>query len=574
MQFSLASAAFAPGAAGPSMIHAGRSAVRMQVAPPPEKTSGSISAMSEQMKEMRAKMEEDESTKAMMQALRGTNLNDDDSAAQGTTLRVVETRAGDDQLPLTYQPELLADYFGKRPLAVLTRIGQIMGTSAGWLSGVAIRALKGELAPGSAAEVESVAELRSIIVSLGPFFIKLGQALSIRPDILSPQAMVELQQLCDKVPSFDSALAMQTIRDELGVKDVSEVYSEITAEPVAAASLAQVYRAVLKETGEVVAVKVQRPEVQSTVSKDLYVLRRAAEVYQGLVGRFAPQQRTDYVALFNEWAVGFYTELDFKNEGANMDKMRELLDAQGVRDVLIPAVYPQYTSRRVLVTEWVDGVKLSECTPDQVRDLLEVGQEVFLTQLLQVGFFHSDPHPGNLMRPHDQSKGKLALIDFGLVAQVEQEDMDGIISSIVHLANKDYAALVDDFIALKILPADTNRVKVVPLMDKALTPYVKGGGAKRYEQELKSMYGFEETGAVGGFQQMTQDMLTVLNDIPFSIPPYFALIARAVVTLEGLALQSDPDYGLVLEAYPFVARKLLSEDRPEVQRALQQVLVT
>ena len=158
--------------------------------------------------------------------------------------------------------------------------------------------------------------------------------------------------------------------------------------------------------------------------------------------------------------VGFYTELDFKNEGANMDRMRELLDAQGVRDVLIPAVYPQYTSRRVLVTEWVDGVKLSECTPDQVRDLLEVGQEVFLTQLLQVGFFHSDPHPGNLMRPHDQSKGKLALIDFGLVAQVEQEDMDGIISSIVHLANKDYAALVDDFIALKILPADTNRVKV------------------------------------------------------------------------------------------------------------------
>ena len=261
--------------------------------------------------------------------------------------------------------------------------------------------------------------------------------------------------------------------------------------------------------------------------------------------RFAPQQRTDYVALFNEWAVGFYTELDFKNEGANMDKMRELLDAQGVRDVLIPAVYPQYTNRRVLVTEWVDGVKLSECTPDQVRDLLEVGQEVFLTQLLQVGFFHSDPHPGNLMRPHDQSKGKLALIDFGLVAQVEQEDMDGIISSIVHLANKDYAALVDDFIALKILPADTNRVKVVPLMDKALTPYVKGGGAKRYEAELKNMYGMDGSmdSTVGGFQAMTQDMLTVLNDIPFSIPPYFALLARAVVTLEGIALTSGKGWG-------------------------------
>ena len=113
-----------------------------------------------------------------------------------------------------------------------------------------------------------------------------------------------------------------------------------------------------------------------------------------------------------------------------------------------------------------------------------------------------------------------------------------MVSSIIHLANKDYPALVDDFINLKILPSDCNRAKVVPLMDKALTPYVKGGGAKRYEAELKNMYGMDGSmdSTVGGFQAMTQDMLTVLNDIPFSIPPYFALLARAVVTLEGIAL--------------------------------------
>ena len=121
-------------------------------------------------------------------------------------------------------------------------------------------------------------------------------------------------------------------------RPLHEVFDEFGEAPAAAASLAQVYRARLRSTGEWVAVKVQRPGVQALVSKDLYVLRRAAEIYQGLVSRFAPQQRTDYVALFNEWAVGFYTELDFKNEGANMDKMRELLDAQGVRDVWIPAV--------------------------------------------------------------------------------------------------------------------------------------------------------------------------------------------------------------------------------------------
>merc|ERR1719387_3357758 len=112
-------------------------------------------------------------------------------------------------------------------------------------------------------------------------------------------------------------------------------------------------------------------------------------------------------------------------------------------------------------------------------------------------------------------------------------------------------------------------------MDKALSPYVKGGGAKKYEEELKAMYGMSDgsvESTVGGFQAMTQDMLTVLNDIPFSIPAYFALLARAVVTLEGLALSADPSYGLVIEAYPFVARKLLASDRPEFQQALQEVL--
>merc|ERR1719217_487609 len=202
-------------------------------------------------------------------------------------------------------------------------------------------------------------------------------------------------------------------------------------------------------------------------------------------------------------------------------------------------------------------MKLSEWEPAEIKDLIAIGQECFLVQLLQAGFFHSDPHPGNLMRPDDDADGKLVLIDFGLVAQVEQSDMDAMVSSIVHLANKDYAALVDDFIRLEILPDDCNRAKVIPLMDKALSPYGKDGSMDA---------------TVGGSQAMTNDMLTVLNDIPFSIPPYFALLARAVVTLEGIALTADPDYGLVLEAYPFVARKLMSEDRPELQQALQQVL--
>ena len=128
---------------------------------------------------------------------------------------------------------------------------------------------------------------------------------------------------------------------------------------------------------------------------------------------------------------------------------------------------------------------------------------------------------------------------------------------------------------LNILPPDSNRATIIPLMDKALTPYVKGGGAKKYEEELLKLYGMEDgtmQSKVGGFQAMTQDALTVLQDVPFSIPPYFAILGRAIVTLEGVALSGNPDYGIIMEAYPFIARKLLREGRPEIQKALQEVL--
>mmetsp|Transcript_3691 Transcript_3691/g.4964 ORF Transcript_3691/g.4964 Transcript_3691/m.4964 type:complete len:942 (+) Transcript_3691:207-3032(+) len=473
-------------------------------------------------------------------------------------------------LPVVYDKELIQAYWTQQGGALQQRWTEFLGYSVPFLTKIVTMLITGGMEEVQRNDASLARDARIIMENLGPTYIKLGQMMSVRPDVLPQAALNELANLQDSVKAFDTSVAYGMIESELGCP-INEVFSEISTEPVAAASLAQVYRARLAGTGEWVAVKVQRPSVLSVVSKDLYVLRRAAEVYQGLVARFAPQQRTDYVALLNEWAVGFYTELDFLNEASNQQRLRDYIQEQGVADVYVPEVYHSLCRRRLLVSEWIDGVKLSDCPPEEVRELIKLGQECFLVQLLQVGFFHSDPHPGNLMKMSDTSKGRLALLDFGLVATVQQEDMDTMVSSIVHLANKDYSSLVNDFIKLKILPADCDRSKVVPLMDKALSPYVKGGGAKTYEAELKKIYKFDE-GAVGGFQAMTQDMLTVMNDIPFSIPPYFALLARAVVTLEGIALGANPDYRLVMEAYPFVARKLLREDRPEIQVALQQVL--
>jgi aarF domain-containing kinase len=233
-------------------------------------------------------------------------------------------------------------------------------------------------------EVKRAAELRDLITSLGPFFIKIGQALSIRPDILSPRSMVELQQLCDKVPCFDSAIAFSTIENELK-QPVSDIFSDITPEPVAAASLGQVYKAVLRKTGEQVAVKVQRPAVLETVSLDLYLAREL-----GLLARKFPQlvARLDAVALLDEFANRFYQELDYVLECANGIRIKKEMNVLPM--VMIPKNYPEYTSRRVHVAEWIEGEKLSQSKADDVGALVNLGVITYLTQLLESGFFHAE----------------------------------------------------------------------------------------------------------------------------------------------------------------------------------------
>merc|ERR1712176_566876 len=163
------------------------------------------------------------------------------------------------------------------------------------------------------------------------------------------EAREQLAVLQDSVKPFAALTAREVVQRSLG-RPLEDVFSSFSEEPIAAASLAQVHKATLRETGQQVAVKVQRPNIIETVSKDLYVLRRAAEVYQSIMDRFAPQQRTSYVNLLNEWAVGFYTELDFMNEAANQIKMKNMLEESNVKDVYIPEVYTEYCSRYLLVT--------------------------------------------------------------------------------------------------------------------------------------------------------------------------------------------------------------------------------
>eukprot|EP00439_Symbiodinium_sp_Y106_P004801 s5089_g1.t1 len=337
-----------------------------------------------------------------------------------------------DGLPLVYSVERIAQFWDTKPGELADRWSRFLRISTPFITRFFYSVLNNRLWED---EQDLARQAVNNLQELGPTFVKLGQVLSIRPDVLPEKTMKELARLQDNIETFSNEQAKAVIEEELG-QSVEELFSSFSAEPIAAASLAQVYRATLK-TGEEVAVKVQRPGALSTISKDLYVLRRLADVMQPLIRRFTADE-TDYIALTETFAEGLYTELDFRNEALNALRMEELLkeslEPEALDRIVIPGPLMSLTKRRVMLSKWVNGVKLSTLPAQEIRELISVGQEVFLTQLLDIGFFHGDPHPGNLLKiTEGPDAGKLCLLDFGLVAQVPREDRELIISAVVHL---------------------------------------------------------------------------------------------------------------------------------------------
>jgi predicted unusual protein kinase regulating ubiquinone biosynthesis (AarF/ABC1/UbiB family) len=225
-------------------------------------------------------------------------------------------------------------------------------------------------------------------------FIKLGQGLSVRPDLIPNDAMNELRLLCDGVPSFPSEVAFRIIEDELG-SSVDEIFSEFSIEPIAAASLGQVHKGILRSTGQDVAVKVQRPDMLQKVSLDLYCLQKLVKLATAAQEIFTTS-KTDYMGLLNEWASGTYKELDYVNEKMNSRKFKALI-APKLPDIYVPVVYDDYTSRKILCMEWINARPLASCSPEEIQRLVNKGVECFLFQLLSAGFLMADPHSGNLL---------------------------------------------------------------------------------------------------------------------------------------------------------------------------------
>jgi predicted unusual protein kinase regulating ubiquinone biosynthesis (AarF/ABC1/UbiB family) len=390
--------------------------------------------------------------------------------------------------------------------------------------------------------------LRELLTQLGPAFIKVGQALSTRPDLVPPAYLEELTRLQDQIPPFDNAIAYRFIQEELGSLP-NEIYAELSADPIAAASLGQVYRGRLK-TGEEVAVKVQRPGLAQSIALDTYILRQLA----ALAMRSVKRLKSDLVAIMDELGSRIFEEMDYTQEGRNAERFAQLYGQ--MQDVYVPRIYWQYTGRRVLTMEWITGTKLTQLEAIRAQGidasyLIDVGVQCSLRQLLENGFFHADPHPGNLLATPD---GKLAYLDFGMMSEVKPPQRYGLIEAIVHLVNRDFEGLANDYVKLEFLTPDTDLTPIIPAFASVFNNAL---GASVAEINIKSI---------------TDQLSALMYEYPFRVPAYYALIIRSLVTLEGIAINVDPNFKVLSKAYPYVAKRLLTDPAPELRSSLRELL--
>lgn len=448
---------------------------------------------------------------------------------------------------LQYDAQAIASYYRYRPWRVIWRAIAVI-----WLFGNFIFHLYLDKLTNREEinQPKRATELRKIIITLGPTYIKVGQALSTRPDLIRKDFLDELTKLQDRLPPFDNRIAFKILESDLG-RSIKEIYREFSPNPIAAASLGQVYKAVL-HTGETVAVKVQRPNLRPKLSLDLYLMR----VLAGWAEPWLPLNLGhDLTLIVDEFGAKLFEEIDYLNEAKNAEKFAR--NFAGDPEVKVPVIYNQYSSHSVLTLEWIDGIKLTDISKLEaagldVDTLIKIGVTSGLRQLLEYGFFHADPHPGNLFATLD---GRMAYIDFGMMDQLSESMKETIASAVVQLINRDYEGLAIDFVKLGFLTADTDIRPIIPALETVLGNAVG-----------------ERVGDFN-FKTITDEFSELMYEYPFRLPAKFALIIRSLITQEGLALSLNPDFKIVEVSYPYVSQRLLTGESPQLRRRLLDVLI-
>jgi predicted unusual protein kinase regulating ubiquinone biosynthesis (AarF/ABC1/UbiB family) len=392
--------------------------------------------------------------------------------------------------------------------------------------------------------------LKENLINLGPTFIKIGQSLGTRADLLPLPFVKALGELQDNVPKFSNEIAFARIEKELGRK-ISEVYQEFDVEPIAAASLGQVYRAKLY-TGEEVAVKVQRPNLQSIIKGDIEILRKVARFAE----RFPSlNENADWAGMLREFDETVHEEMDYAAEGKNAERFTESFKEW--TNIHVPKIYWNASSSKVLTMEFIHGTKVTDLetlrarnvSPEKVNRLLI---RTYLKQLLEDGFFHADPHPGNLLVMPD---GRLAFFDFGMVGRITPKLQAKMIDAFLHVVAKDAAGIAQDLIDLDFLKpgADEERIKEVVIKMFAL----------HLDLKLKDVK----------FKELTYDLADVMYDYPFRLPSNFTYIMRALMTLEGIGIITDPEFNFFETAKPYAKEFMFKREGKDLRKMLTDKLL-
>ncbi|GKV12126.1 hypothetical protein SLEP1_g23317 [Rubroshorea leprosula] len=405
--------------------------------------------------------------------------------------------------------------------------------------------------------------LKENILRLGPTFIKIGQQFSTRVDILAQEYVDQLSELQDQVPPFPSETAVSIVEEELGAP-LDDIFDWFNHEPIAAASLGQVHRARLK--GQEVVVKVQRPGLKDLFDIDLKNLRVIAEYLQKVDPKSDGAKR-DWVAIYDECASVLYQEIDYTKEAANAELFASNFESMDY--VKVPTVLWDYTTPQVLTMEYVPGIKINKIQAlDQLGvDRQRLGRyavESYLEQILSHGFFHADPHPGNIA-VDDVNGGRLIFYDFGMMGSISSNIREGLLEAFYGIYEKDPDKVLQAMIQMGVLvpTGDMTAVRRTALF--FLNSFEERLAAQRKERETaKTELGFkksltkeekiqkkkERLAAIG------EDLLAIAADQPFRFPATFTFVVRAFSVLDGIGKGLDPRFDITEIAKPYALELL------------------
>jgi ubiquinone biosynthesis protein len=380
-------------------------------------------------------------------------------------------------------------------------------------------------------------ELRQILEELGPTYIKVGQLLSIRPDILPPEVLLALRGLRDEVKAVPFEEIRPVIEEDLG-GTIEELFKDFNETPIGSASIGQVYTA--RHNGTRVAVKVQRPRARSQVEADLPVIAELAQTAQ----RSMPEMPFDAVKLVDEIKQFLYSELDYLEEARNTARIGE--DFRGDPRVIIPAVHWDRSSSRVLTTDFVDGTPLSKINPenyskDDRRRLAVLGAQISLTQVFEHGAFHGDAHPSNIIVVSTEQYG---LIDFGLIGLISDREMRVMTDYLIHMVRHQPDRLVRDLKNMGVTFPREHEDDIAAAM---------GGILRRYTGV---------TLAQVDTNRLVTELLDMVYRFRIRLPTKYFLILRGMTTVEGTGRELYPDFNVWEVAEPYVRQMALRRYSP------------